>query len=100
MKFRFQAKDQDGVIKEGIIEAVSEETAVQTLQRNNLVPLSIEQIKKTSAFIKELKRAWEGVTQKEMAIFSASWPLSLKPKFPLSSHWRPLKSKPETSFYA
>ncbi len=83
MKFKFQAKDQNGVIKEGTIEAVSEETAVQTLQRNSFVPLSIEQIKKTSAFIKELKRAWEGVTQKEMAIFFRQLATLIEAKVPI-----------------
>lgn len=83
MKFKFQAKDQDGVIKEGIIEAVNEGMAVQTLQRNNLVPLSIEQVKKISALMRELKRAWEGVTQKEMAIFFRQLATLIEAKVPI-----------------
>lgn len=83
MKFKFQAKDQSGAIKEGTIEAVSEEMAVQTLQRNSLVPLSIEQVKRISALVRELKRAWEGVTQKEMAIFFRQLATLIEAKVPI-----------------
>lgn len=83
MKFKFQAKDQQGAIKEGTIEAVSAETAVQVLQRNSLIPLSIEQVKRTSAFIKEIQRAWEGVSQKEMAVFFRQLATLIEAKVPI-----------------
>ncbi len=83
MKFKFQAKDQQGAVKEGTIEAVSAETAVQTLQRNGFIPLSVEQIKRTSALFKEIQRAWEGVSQKEMAIFFRQLATLIEAKVPI-----------------
>lgn len=69
MKFAFKAKDQDGGLREGTIEAINQESAVEALQKNGFIPVSIEQEKKIPKFIKDLKRTWEGLTKKELAIF-------------------------------
>lgn len=83
MKFIFRARDQKGAVREGTIEAVNEQSAVQALQKNDFVPISIEQEKRTSEFIKEIKRVWEGVSQKELSIFFRQLATLIEAKVPI-----------------
>ena len=69
MKFVFKAKDQEGAIKEGKIEAGNRDKAVQLLQKENLIPMFVVREKGTSEIIKEIQRVWEGATQKELMVF-------------------------------
>ena len=41
MKFTFKARTESGEIREGIVDATDNETAVQILQRNSLIPISL-----------------------------------------------------------
>lgn len=83
MKFIFKARDQKGLVKEGTIEAISEQNAIQVLQKNNIIPISIEQVKKTSQLIKEIQRVWEGVNQKELSIFFRQLATLIEAKVPI-----------------
>lgn len=83
MKFNFKAKDQSGAVREGAVEAVSEQSAIQALQKNNLVPISVEQESKTPEFLKEIKRTWEGVSQKELSIFFRELATLIEAKVPI-----------------
>jgi len=98
MKYIFKAKDQNGAIKEGTIEAVGEETAVQVLQKNNLIPISIEQAKRTSMFIKEIQRAWEGVSQKELAIFFRQLATLIEAKVPITQSLTAIEEQTRNKF--
>ncbi|HBO17224.1 MAG: pilin biogenesis protein [Candidatus Moranbacteria bacterium GW2011_GWE2_35_2-] len=69
MKFVFEAKDQNGKVKKGKVEAVNKETAVEVLHQNMLVPFSIEQEKEMNKFLKDLQNSWDRVSQKELMIF-------------------------------
>ena len=84
MKFTFRAKDQNGAVREGIIEAVSEQNAIEALQKNNLIPVSVEQEKRVPQIIKDLKRAWEGATQKELAVFFRQLATLIEAKVPIT----------------
>ena len=41
MKFTFKARTEAGEVREGIVDAADNDTAVQILQRNNLIPISL-----------------------------------------------------------
>lgn len=69
MRFVFEAKDQNGKVKKGKVEAANKETAVEVLHQNNLVPFSIEQEKEMNKFLKDLQNSWDRVSQKELMIF-------------------------------
>lgn len=98
MKFIFKAKDQEGAVKEGTIEASSEQVAVSVLQKNNLIPLSIEQAKKTSQFIKEIKRIWEGVSQKELAVFFRQLATLIEAKVPITQSLAAIEEQTSNKF--
>ncbi|TXH03704.1 MAG: type II secretion system F family protein [Candidatus Moraniibacteriota bacterium] len=70
MKFVFKAKNEAGEEKDGLVEAVSRELAIEILQRNGLIPLSVkEEGGGMLSVVKDLKRIWEGrVAPKELML--------------------------------
>ncbi len=84
MRFTFKAKDQNGAVREGIIEAISEQNAIEVLQKNNLIPVFIEQEKRMPQIIKDLKRVWEGAAQKELVIFFRQLATLIEAKVPIT----------------
>lgn len=84
MRFQFKAKDQNGAVREGTIDAINEQSAVEVLQRNSLIPVSVEQEKNLPQIVKDLKRAWEGVTQKELSVFFRQLATLIEAKVPIT----------------
>lgn len=70
MKFTFKAKNEAGDLKEGLVEAVNREAAIQILQKNSLIPLSLVSDGSGRAFnwIKDIQKLWEGVSPKELMV--------------------------------
>ncbi len=70
MKFAFRAKNEAGEIKEGLVDAVSRELAIEILQRNGLIPLDVkEEGGGMLSIVKSFKRLWEGkVSPKEIML--------------------------------
>lgn len=71
MKFNFKAKTELGDLKEGLVEAVSREAAIDILQRNSLIPLQVlaeNNRESLSGYIREIQKLWEGVSAKELMI--------------------------------
>ncbi len=69
MRFVFEAKDQNGKVKKGKVDAVNKEAAVEVLHQNKLVPFSIEREKEMNKLLKDLQNSWDRVSQKELMIF-------------------------------
>lgn len=70
MKFTFKAKNEAGEVKEGLVEAVSKELAIEILQRNGLIPITVkEEGGGVLSIVKDIKRLWEGrVAPKELML--------------------------------
>lgn len=69
MKYVFKAKTESGDVKEGLVEAVSREAAIEILQRNGLIPLEVKSEEGgTLPFLRDLQRLWEGVSPKELML--------------------------------
>ncbi len=69
MKYTFKAKTETGEIKEGLVEAVSREAAIEILQRNGLIPLIVKTEGGGSLpFLRSIQRLWEGVSSKELML--------------------------------
>ena len=49
MQFKFKAKTKEGEIKRGKIDAVDEAMATQLLQKNELVPINLKEIKQSES---------------------------------------------------
>jgi len=70
MKFNFKAKTEAGDLKEGLVEAISREAAIDILQRNGLIPLQVGTQEKNSlkGYLREFQKLWEGVSPKELMV--------------------------------
>lgn len=68
MKFKYQARTKKGEIREGIIEAASQESAVIVLQRADLFVTKIEPLK--VPFYKKEISFKRGVSKKDIYVFS------------------------------
>ncbi|EKE25766.1 MAG: pilin biogenesis protein [uncultured bacterium] len=69
MKFSFQAKNADGEIKEGKVEATNSDAAVAMLQERGLVPLIMEKEVETLGILKDLQHIWDGVSLRDLSVF-------------------------------
>ena len=69
MRFVFKAKNSKGEIKTGVVEATNRDSAVDAIQGNALIPLSIEIEKTGMSLTMDVAKLWEGVTAKEVAVF-------------------------------
>jgi type IV pilus assembly protein PilC len=98
MKYNFRAKDQDGTVKEGTIEASSEQIAIQILQKNNLIPIFIEGARRTSEFIKEMKRIWEGVSQRELSLFFRQLATLIEAKVPITQSLSAIEEQTDNKY--
>lgn len=70
MLFRYRAKTLQGQIQKGTVEASTQASALAVLQKHNLIPLSIEEIKSQGIFDKQITLG--GVKGKDLVVFSRS----------------------------
>jgi len=69
MKFSFQAKNSNGEVITGKIDATSSNAAVAMLQDKGYIPLSVEKQDDVSNMIKDFEHLWEGVSLRELSVF-------------------------------
>ena len=58
MRYLFSAKDESGNVKKGTVEALDRELAAQLLQRNGLVPFSVERENAGFSFEKQIQKTF------------------------------------------
>jgi type II secretory pathway component PulF len=98
MEFYFKAKDATGHLKEGRVDALSQENAVQLLQARGLIPFKIEESRKIPSFVKEINRIWEGASKKELVVFFRQLSVLIDAKVPLVSAIKTIKDQTDNSF--
>lgn len=99
MKFVFKAKDAQGEVREGMVEAMTPKAAAEILGRNNLVPISIQKEEKTLAIVKDLQRIWEGVSQKELVVFFQQLATLVEARVPVVSAIRTIEDQTENRYF-
>ncbi len=99
MKFVFKAKDAQGEVREGMVEAMTPKAAAEILGRNNLVPISIQKEEKTLAIVKDLQRIWEGVSQKELVVFFQQLATLVEARVPAVSAIRTIEDQTENRYF-
>lgn len=85
MKFNFKAKNDAGQIREGAVEAMSQEAAAQILEKNGLTPISIKEEERSADFMKSIEKIWEGVSQKELVTFFQQLATLIEARVPIVS---------------
>jgi len=69
MKFNFQAKNSEGEVREGRIEASNRNEAISVLQEKGLIPISLKDENESNNFLYDIEKIWSSVNQQELAVF-------------------------------
>lgn len=99
MKFIFKAKNNQGQVKEGIVEATDPLAAAAILERNDLVPITITEQKKIFGIIRTLEKFWEGVSPKELVVFFQQLSTLIGAHVPVVSALRTIEDQTENRFF-
>ena len=98
MNFIFKAKDSLGKTKEGEVEAINQESAIQIIQKKGLIPLNIVEKERIPSVIKDLKRIWEGVKPRELVIFFRQLSTLIESKVPIVPALQALEEQTENQY--
>jgi type IV pilus assembly protein PilC len=81
-KFTYLAKTKDGVTKQGIVTASTEDSALSALQGKDLIVISLQDVNKSSAFGKDLE-IFNRVSARELVVFTRILSVFLEVQIPL-----------------
>ncbi len=98
MRFVFKARTKDGVLKEGIVEAINRNAAIRVLQKNDLLPVSVYQEKTGPKFLRDLQRTWEGLNDKDLAGFFRELATLINAKVPIVQALKAIETQTENKF--
>ncbi|MEK9175104.1 MAG: type II secretion system F family protein [Patescibacteria group bacterium] len=85
-QFKYKAKASDGALQEGVIDAGTLDLAVASLQRRNLLILSIEPAEEKKGFVNELNvflGYFSGIKQQDIVILSRQLSTLFEAKVPI-----------------
>lgn len=95
MKFKFKARTKDGDIKRGEIEAVDKDMAMQLLQKNELVPVSLREIKQSASMTATIERLTSSIAQKDLLLFYRELSTLVGAKIPIAPALRTIHAQTE-----
>lgn len=98
MKFQFKAKDAMGGSREGTVEAISRDKAIQTLQQQGLLATVVIEERGMNEITKELRRIWEGASQKELMIIFRELATLISAKVPIVPALRAISDQAENKY--
>lgn len=98
MRFIFKARTQDGETREGIVEALDRAAAIRTLQKENLLPVSVQKEREGLKVVDDLKRVWEGVNAKELSVFFRELATLIHAKVPIVQALRSIEEQADNKF--
>lgn len=78
--YEYQARTKEGESRSGLIETSSEEAALENLQRNNLIVISLRELKKKTLLEYSIGG---GVRQKDVVVFSRQLATLFEAKIPV-----------------
>ena len=101
MKFTFKARTEAGEVREGIVDAADNDTAVQILQRNNLIPISlVADSEKSFSVAKSFGKIWQGVNQKELMVFFRQLSILIEARVPIVSSLTTISDQTPNAYFA
>lgn len=99
MRFVYQARTPEGEERSGKIEARSLESAVEVLQRNNLIIVDIQSAEGAVSFLIHPLSFFERVPQRDVVIFSRQLATLFEAKVPLVQSLRTLATETENKLF-
>lgn len=97
MEFKFKARTKDGEIKRGKIEAVDKEMATQLLQKNELIPISLREVKQSASMSATIERLTTSVSQKDLLLFYRQLSTLIGAKVPIAPALRTIHEQTENA---
>ena len=97
MQFKFKAKTKDGEIKRGKIDAVDENMATQLLQKNELIPINLKEIKQSESVSGAIERLTTSVSQKDLLLFYREFSTLVGAKIPIAPALRTIHDQSENA---
>lgn len=98
MKFIYQAKNPQGQLQKGVVEATSREAVIDVLQKHGLVILDVKAVSETSVFTRRIK-FFEKVKSGDVVIFSRQLSTLFGAKVPLVESLQILSSQISSPFF-
>lgn len=83
MRFNYQVRTKTGDIQTGVVEASSEEAALDLLQRNQLFVTFLEEAEFKPFYAKKIK-LFSGVSQRDLVVFARQLSLMFQSRIPLN----------------
>lgn len=99
MKFFFKAKNKEGLLKEGTIDAVNKNAAVEVLQKNELFPIFLKEEAKQSLVLRNLLKSFDNVSNKELMLFFRQLAILIEAKVPIISALKSIEGQNENVFF-
>ena len=101
MKFTFKARTDAGEIREGIVDAVDNDTAVQILQRNGLIPVTlVGEQESSNVLTKGFGKIWQGVSQKELMVFFRQLATLIEARVPIVASLTTIAEQAGNDYFA
>ncbi len=97
MQFKFKAKTKEGQIKRGKIDAVDKEMATQLLQKNELIPLQIKEIKENQSISTAIEKLTSSVSQKDLLLFYRQFSTLVGAKIPIAPALQTIHTQTESA---
>ena len=99
MKFEFKAKDAQGEIREGYVEALDSQAAATLLEKNGLIPIFLQEEKKSFIVAKIFGKLWQGISQKELMIFFQQLATLIEARVPIVSSLITISDQTENRYF-
>jgi type II secretory pathway component PulF len=97
MKFKFKARTKEGEIKRGDIEAINREAATELLQKSDLVPINIREVKHSESMSGVIERLTSSVSQKDLLLFYRQLSTLVGAKIPIAPALRTIHNQTENA---
>jgi type II secretory pathway component PulF len=100
MKFNFKAKTETGDLKEGLVEAISREAAIEILQKNSLIPLQVVSDERGGfgGIMRGVQKLWEGASQKELMVIFRQLATLIEAHVPVVTSLKTISEQSENHF--
>jgi len=99
MKFTFKAKNKQGELKEGSVEALNDEGAIEVLQQNGLFPIYIREEKGGEDVVKAFLKYFDRVNDKELMIFFKQLSILIEAKVPIVVSLTSIKEETKNLYF-
>jgi type IV pilus assembly protein PilC len=99
MKFFFRAKNKNGEIKEGTVEAANQNLALELVQKNGLFPISVKKEENKGSLKDRLMKYLNRVSVKELMVFFRQLAILIEARVPIIYSLEAIKDQTENSFF-